>query len=95
MAEAQRIMFELREIAQILVEKQGIKEGHWGIAFEIGFAAMNVPVASDAITPAAVNTIQRVGIQRFAQSNNLTVDASALNKPQAGKKASKKAAKKK
>jgi len=93
MAEADRYMFDHRELAEALIVKQGIREGLWGISIEFGLAAFNVPTGPDGktISPAAVNVVQKIGIQRFAEANNLTVDASAL-KPKAKRKTAKKAA---
>jgi len=82
MAEADRYMFDHKELAEALITKQGIREGLWGIAVEFGLAAVNVPVGPDTktISPAAVNLVQKIGIQRFPEANNLTVDAGELQR---------------
>jgi len=81
MAEADRYLFELKELAEALVQKQGIRQGHWGISIEFGLGAANVPTGPDGkiLTPAAINFVQKVGIQKFPEANNLTVDASEVN----------------
>lgn len=83
MAEADRYMFDFKEIAEALIQKQGIREGLWGIAIEFGLAATNVPVGPDqgegpVISPAAISIVQKIGLQRFPTANNLTVDASTV-----------------
>src|SRR6266545_3683109 len=83
MAEADRYMFDFKELAEALIQKQGISKGLWGIAIEFGLAATNVPVGPDqgegpAISPAAISIVQKIGIQQFPKANNLTVDASTV-----------------
>ncbi|MBA2703126.1 MAG: hypothetical protein H0U60_04650 [Blastocatellia bacterium] len=101
MAEADRFLFELRELAGLLVKQQGIRQGNWGIYIEFGFGAANVPTGPDGplgktIAPASINFVQKIGIQRFPEPNSLTVDAAELHQGKGSKKAaSRKAAKKK
>jgi hypothetical protein len=81
MAEANQITFGYQEVAEALVKKQGIHEGFWGVYIEFGFAAANVANPADAksIVPTAFNMVQKIGIQRFPEANNLTVDAAKVN----------------
>ena len=83
MPETERIMFELREIAEILVKERSIKSGFWGIGIEFGLAATNIPSTPDGktLTPAGLTLVQKIGIQQFKEPNNLTVDAAEVNKP--------------
>jgi hypothetical protein len=87
MPEADRLLFELRELAEILVKHQGIREGYWGVYIEFGLGAANVPTGPGQVTPAAINFLQKIGIQKFAEPNNLTVDASQLGESQVSQKA--------
>lgn len=89
MPEADRFLFELKELAEVLVEKQGISQGHWGVYIEFGLAAANIPTGPNQITPASINLVQKIGIQKFAEPNSLTVDAAEVNQP-IGSKGSKK-----
>lgn len=80
MPEADRYSYDLRELAALLVKEQDIQEGHWGIYVEFGLAAANVPTGPEGphgktVTPAAINLVQKMGIQKFAEPNSLTVDA--------------------
>lgn len=88
MGEADRIFFSLREISELLVKKQGVHEGLWGLSIEFGLAAQNIPTSpdGDTIVPAALSLVQRIGIQRFEKPNNMTVDAAEVNpRPKGGK----------
>jgi hypothetical protein len=81
MAEARQFIFTYPEIAEALVKQQGIHEGLWGVYVEFGIAAANIgttPESDDAI-PAAIVPIQKMGIQRFDEPSNLTVDAAEVN----------------
>lgn len=49
MAEIKQVTFTHREVAEALVRRQGIHEGHWGIYVEFGIAGANVG-ASDQTT---------------------------------------------
>jgi hypothetical protein len=79
MAEADRYFFEFRELAEALVQRQGIREGLWGVCIEFGLAASMVPTGPDkTVSPAAINIVQKIGIQKFPEPNNLTVDAAKV-----------------
>lgn len=81
MAEATQYVFDLKEIVEALVKKQNIHEGIWGIYIEFGLVAVNVGSGPDGKTlvPSAVAGVQKIGIQRFPETNNLTVDAAVVN----------------
>lgn len=81
MPEADRLLFELRELAEVLVKSQGIREGLWGIYVEFGLGAANVPTGPGQVTPAAINFVQKIGIQRFPEPNSLTIDAGETKEP--------------
>jgi hypothetical protein len=81
MAETKTITFTYRELAEILVRQQDQHEGHWGVFFEFAIAGGMVPFppGSDSIVPAAIVPINKIGIQRFDDSNAFTVDAAVVN----------------
>src|SRR5712691_7998894 len=95
MAEADRYMFDYKEVAEALVKQQGIHEGLWGVAIEFGMAAQNIPTGPDGktVSPAAVCIVQKVGLNRWKEPNNLTVDASVINPSPAIKRTSKETSK--
>lgn len=99
MAEADRYLFDLRELAELLVREQGVRQGNWGIYVEFGLGAANVPTGPDSplgktLTPASINFVQKVGIQQFPEPNSLTIDAAQIHQ-KGVKKSAKKASKKK
>jgi len=83
MAEAKNYIFKFQELAEILVKQQGLSEGLWGIYIEFGLGAANIKTVpgEQALAPAAINVVQGIGIQKFDEPNNLTVDAAKVNPP--------------
>jgi len=81
MADADKYTFAYKEIAEALVKQQGIHEGLRGIYVEFAIAAANVGSApeSNDVVPAAIVPVQKMGLQRFPEANNLTVDAAEVN----------------
>jgi len=82
MAEAIQLMFDLNEITELLIKKQGLHEGLWALSVEFGLAATAVPTTPDGKTlmPASVGIVQRIGIKKHeGEPNNLTVDAAVTN----------------
>ncbi len=81
MAEIKQIMFPFKEITELLVKEQDIHEGFWGIVFEFAFTGGGVPIPplGNAIFPAAIVAIPKIGIQRFDVENPLTVNAAEVN----------------
>lgn len=80
-----------REIATLLVKQQEIHEGFWGLFLRFGLQAINIPVqipdsSRIGLFPAAVLPILEIGIQPFAELNDLCVDAAVVNpKPKTAK----------
>ena len=58
------------------------REGHWGIFVRFGLGAGNVPNVNDnnKLLPAAIVPILELGIQKFSEPNDLTVDASRIDR---------------
>lgn len=80
MAEANQILFDYKEVAEALIRKQNIHEGIWGLYVEFGFGAANLADdASKVLTPTALVAVRKIGLQRFPEENNLTVDAARVN----------------
>ena len=72
---------EHTELAGILIRKLNIHEGFWCVFIEFGFTAANVPAGPDGKTflPASISFVKKIGIQRFDEATNLTVDAAQVN----------------
>lgn len=79
MAEASQITFSFKEIAEMLVKRQGLHEGIWGIFVKFGMGASNVGPNEDSLQPAAIVPILELGLQKFEKENNLSVDAAKVN----------------
>lgn len=81
MPDIQNITFSHKEIAEILIKKSEIHEGFWGIFVEFGLGAGNINhgPGGDELLPAAIIPVIKIGIQRFASPNNLTVNAADVN----------------
>jgi hypothetical protein len=88
MAETKMIAFSMNEIAEILVKKQQIHEGFWGIYAKFGIGAANIeprplpegaPPPTHNLLPAAIVPILELGIQKFDSPNSLAVDAAKVN----------------
>ncbi len=81
MAEATMYMFELQEIVEALIKRQGLHEGLWGLSIEFGLGAANIPTGPDGQTlmPAAINIVQHIGLKKHDVPSSLTVDAAEVN----------------
>lgn len=81
MAEATNYIFTHKEIAELLIKKQDIHEGFWGIHIEFGLGAANISSGPEDqnVLPSAIIPVKRIGIQKFDQPNPLTVDAALVN----------------
>jgi hypothetical protein len=79
MAEPTQIVFSYKEVAEALLKKENIHEGVWGLYIEFGIAAANVGPDKDSLKPAAIVPIVKIGLQKFEEENNLSVNAALVN----------------
>lgn len=83
MAETTQFLFDHQEVLAELIRKQGLHEGRWKLVLELGFAGTNAqtPSANGELLfkPAAMVLIQRIGITKTEEMNNLTLDAVTVN----------------
>lgn len=88
MPEHKTITFNHKEVAEALVRASNIHEGLWGVYIEFGIAGANVgdQANPDSIVPAAIVPVLKIGIQRFDNPNNMTVDAATVNPKAPAKK---------
>lgn len=90
-------LFSYREVAEELIKKQGLHEGRWKLIFELGMVAHNLNVKKEdsvVATPTGSILIQRIGLARTEETNNLTLDASEVNPPAKTRKSTKRPSKK-
>ncbi len=81
MAEATQIEYSLREVAELIVRDQGIKEGHWMILLKFAHTAANISLENkDDINPVVMTRVMAMGIQRVDEPSRISVDASELSK---------------
>jgi hypothetical protein len=88
MAEANQIIYSFKELAALLVKDRNIKEGFWGIYVKFGINAANAGESDATLRPTAIVPVMELGLQKFADLNNLSVDAAEINavKPKGPKK---------
>lgn len=79
MAHATQVIFSFKELAELLIKQQNIQEGLWGVYVKFGIAAGNAPGPTGELHPTAIVPVLEIGIQKFDESNSLTVDASIVN----------------
>jgi hypothetical protein len=81
MPEANQIVFDHKELIELLVKKAGVHEGRWMLLVMFGFGPGNFGPTSDQMTPGVVVAVQKVGIQRATPEIPLemTVDAALIN----------------
>jgi hypothetical protein len=78
----ERFSYSFVEIAELLVKKADLHEGHWGLYVEFGLNATNIVTeAPKTMLPAAIIPIVKMGLQRFPEPNLLSVDAAKVNPP--------------
>jgi hypothetical protein len=81
MPDANNHVFSHAELAELLIKRLDLHDGLWGVYLEFGLIGANVPLPPDGeqFMPAAVCTVNKIGLQRFDKSSNLTVDAAVVN----------------
>ena len=79
MPTTKNVIFSYKELAEALVRQADVHEGNWGIYVEFGLQGANVTSPTGDLTPSAVVGDTKLGIQRFDNPNNLTVDAAEIN----------------
>jgi hypothetical protein len=82
MAEPTQYSFDLKEVAECLLRKQGIKEGQWVLTFQLVFGAGIFGQAEEDARPGGLMQVNNVMLERPAKGQPLppwTVDASKLD----------------
>jgi hypothetical protein len=79
MPQTNNIVFSYKELAEALICRSNIHEGLWGIFLGFGLNGANVGSPTGELTPSAIVGVTKIGLQRFEQANNLTVDAAEVN----------------
>ena len=79
MAEADRIVFTYKEVAESLVKKHQISEGIWGLYIKFGIQGANVGPTPDNVRPTAIIPVLEIGLQKMDALSSIAVDASELS----------------
>lgn len=64
-----------------MVKDQDINEGYWGIYVRFGISAANAGPSDADLKPTALVPVVELGLQKFDQVSNLSVDAAEVNPP--------------
>ncbi len=80
MAEVSQYIFSHRDLVETLIRKQGLHEGVWTLAFQLGMAATQVPSpAGGDPLPGAVLSIFAVALQKADKEGPTALDAAKVN----------------
>jgi hypothetical protein len=80
MPETKQLTFTHKEVAAALLKGSDLHEGHWGVLVHFGIGGANVGLPpNNNLLPAAIVPILSIGLQRFDEPNDLTVDAAKVN----------------
>src|SRR5262252_9446056 len=79
MAETSQVIFSHKEVVEALIRQQGIHEGIWGLWIKFGIQGANIGLGSPGLVPAAIVPVLEIGLQKFDEVNNLSVDAAEVN----------------
>jgi hypothetical protein len=88
MPETRQIIFSYKELAEMMVRQGGITDGLWGIYIKFGITAANVGEGPESLRPAAIVPVMEIGLQKFDEPTNLSVDAAELHRAGKAKKTS-------
>lgn len=80
MPEAKQITFTYQEVAEMMIERLGVSEGLWGVYINFGIQGANIGPNSSDLKPSAIVPVLEIGLQRFEEPSNLTVDAAKVVK---------------
>ncbi|MCU1263888.1 MAG: hypothetical protein JWM21_206 [Acidobacteria bacterium] len=81
MPEANQIGYSFKELATLMIRDRDIHEGYWGVFARFGITATNFGASEADIKPSAIVPIVELGLQKFEELNNLSVDAAKVNPP--------------
>lgn len=74
-------LFEPKEIVEMLIKKQGLHEGIWGLLVQFKFGAANTGASENEIYPTSFAAITTIGLQPFPGESNIALDAAKVNPP--------------
>ena len=91
MAKPTQYEFTHKEVVEALLKSQNIHDGIWGLHVQFGIQAANIGSGGDDLLPVAMVPLKSIGLQKFDEESNISVDASKVNPKPARKRVRKKA----
>lgn len=79
MPESNQIIFKHKELATLMIKAQDIHEGYWGIFVKFGIGAANMGASPADLLPVAIVPVLEIGLQKFEEETNLSVNAAEVN----------------
>jgi hypothetical protein len=80
MSNAIQYQFDLSELAEMLLKKQGIKEGLWSLGAQFSLAAANAGPDPSKVMPSMIVSLDKLRLSRTEDASApLTFDAAKLN----------------
>ncbi len=76
-----KIVFDYKEITELLIKKENIHEGIWALNLDFGLKGANMGPSDEQLVPVAMVAILKIGLQRVDTETNLSVNASKVNPP--------------
>ena len=79
MPEATQIVFKHAEVVELLIKKQNIHQGVWGLFIKFGMNATNAGPTEAEIMPAVIIGVLEIGLHKFEKESNIALDAAKVN----------------
>jgi len=79
MTEVKTIALNHKELTEALIKHQNLHDGIWQLYVEFGLSAVNVTTGENQASPAAIVSINKVGLTKVDKETPLSLDASRVN----------------
>jgi hypothetical protein len=78
---ASQYAFNHKELVTMMIKETGVHEGKWMLSINFGLSATNAGSGPDQVNPAAIATVQSIGIAQAddVAPPSLVVDANEVN----------------
>lgn len=70
--------FDLLEVAKLLLQEKGIKEGLWTVGVQFNLSAVNAGPDPSKMLPSMLVSVEKMILTRTTEASPLTIDASSL-----------------
>ena len=81
MVDVTQYVYKSKELTALIIKDREIHDGLWQLLVNFGMGATNIGPSEAEVAPAAIVTVQSIGIQRVPQTGPLAVDAAEVNPP--------------